>query len=55
MDTGEYGWDGTAGTVFSIDPRREMITILMWQTVPADPGGLRERLHALMMRGAEPR
>jgi CubicO group peptidase (beta-lactamase class C family) len=55
METGEYGWDGTAGTVFTIDPRREMITILMWQTVPADPGGLRERLHALVMRGAEPR
>jgi CubicO group peptidase (beta-lactamase class C family) len=48
MDTGEYGWDGTAGTVFSIDPRREMITIFMWQTVPADPGGLRGRLKALI-------
>jgi CubicO group peptidase (beta-lactamase class C family) len=48
MDTGEYGWDGTAGTVFSIDPRRETITVLMWQTVPADPGGLRGRLKALI-------
>ena len=48
MDTGEYGWDGTAGTVFSIDPRREMITIFMWQTVPADPDGLRARLKALL-------
>jgi CubicO group peptidase (beta-lactamase class C family) len=48
MDTGAYGWDGTAGTVFTIDPRREMITIFMWQTVPADPGGLRGRLKALI-------
>jgi CubicO group peptidase (beta-lactamase class C family) len=54
MDTGEYGWDGTAGTVFTIDPHREMITIFMWQTVPADPSGLRARLKALVSRGMEP-
>jgi len=54
MDTGEYGWDGTAGTVFSIDPRRESITILMWQTVPADPGGLRGRLKMLVSRAMRP-
>ena len=50
FDTGEYGWDGTAGTIFTIDPRRELITVLMWQTVPADPDGLRARFKALVDR-----
>jgi CubicO group peptidase (beta-lactamase class C family) len=47
-DTGEYGWDGSAGTIFTVDPRRELITILMWQSVPADPDGLRSRFKALV-------
>jgi CubicO group peptidase (beta-lactamase class C family) len=33
---GEYGWDGTAGTIFWIDPRSETITILMTQSSPAN-------------------
>jgi len=41
--TGEYGWDGTAGTIFWIDPSREMITILMTQSSPANPDRLRQR------------
>ena len=40
---GEYGWDGTAGTIFWIDPSREMITILMTQSSPANPDRLRQR------------
>jgi CubicO group peptidase (beta-lactamase class C family) len=44
---GEYGWDGTAGTIFWIDPAREMITILMTQRSPADPDGLRGRFKTL--------
>ena len=50
LDTGEYGWDGTAGTIFTIDPRRDLITILMWQTVPADPDRLRARFKTLVDR-----
>jgi len=50
LDTGEYGWDGTAGTIFTINPRRELITVLMWQTVPADPDRLRARFKALVDR-----
>jgi len=50
LDTGEYGWDGTAGTIFTVDPRRELITVLMWQSVPADPDGLRARFKALVQR-----
>ena len=53
LDTGEYGWDGTAGTIFTIDPRRELITVLMWQTVPADPDGLRARFKALVDRAVQ--
>jgi CubicO group peptidase (beta-lactamase class C family) len=45
---GEYGWDGTAGTIFWVDPGREMITILMTQSSPADPDGLRRRFKALV-------
>jgi CubicO group peptidase (beta-lactamase class C family) len=50
MGTGEYGWDGTAGTIFTIDPRRELITVLMWQSVPPDPDGLRGRFKTLVDR-----
>jgi len=50
LDTGEYGWDGSAGTIFTVDPRHELITILMWQSVPADPDALRARFKALVQR-----
>ena len=50
IDTGEYGWDGTAGTIFTVDPRHELITVLMWQSVPADPDGLRARFKTLVQR-----
>ena len=50
LDTGEYGWDGSAGTIFTIDPRHELITVLMWQSVPADPDSLRARFKTLVQR-----
>ena len=34
---GEYGWDGTAGTIFWVDPGKEMVTVLMTQSVPSIP------------------
>ena len=43
---GEYGWDGTAGTIFWNDPARQMITILMTQSVPANPDGIRQKFKA---------
>jgi CubicO group peptidase (beta-lactamase class C family) len=46
---GEYGWDGSAGTIFWIDPAEEMIAILMTQNVPANPDSLRQRFKALVM------
>jgi len=46
---GEYGWDGSAGTIFWIDPKEEMVTILMTQNSPANPDSLRQRFKALVM------
>lgn len=43
---GEYGWDGSAGTFFSIDPARQLIVMLFAQNVPASPDGLRPRFKA---------
>lgn len=45
---GEYGWDGSAGTIFWIDPGKELITILMTQSSPADPDRLRRRFKTLV-------
>ena len=40
---GEYGWDGTAGTIFWNDPTNGTAIILLTQSSPADPDGLRQR------------
>lgn len=40
---GEYGWDGSAGTIFWVDPQAELVTVLMTQSAPADPDRLRRR------------
>jgi CubicO group peptidase (beta-lactamase class C family) len=47
---GEFGWDGTAGTIFWIDPARELVTILMTQNAPANPDGIRQKFKALVDR-----
>jgi CubicO group peptidase (beta-lactamase class C family) len=47
---GEYGWDGTAGTIFWIDPAREMITVLMTQSAPSNPGGIRQKFKAIVQQ-----
>ena len=46
---GEYGWDGSAGTIFWIDPTEQLITVLMTQSAPANPDSLRQRFHAIVM------
>ena len=51
---GEYGWDGTAGTIFWVDPGRDLITILMTQISPADPDGLRRRFKTLIDQAVNP-
>ena len=45
---GEYGWDGTAGTIFWVDPSRELVTVLMTQSAPANPQGIRQRFKTLV-------
>jgi CubicO group peptidase (beta-lactamase class C family) len=50
---GEYGWDGTAGTIFWVDPAREMVTLLMTQSVPANPDGIRQKFKAAVQRAVQ--
>jgi CubicO group peptidase (beta-lactamase class C family) len=45
---GEYGWDGTAGTIFWVDPGKEMVTVLMTQSVPSNPDQIRQRFKAIV-------
>lgn len=47
---GEYGWDGSAGTIFWIDPHTELVTVLMTQSSPADPDRLRRRFKTLIQQ-----
>lgn len=47
---GEYGWDGSAGTIFWVDPGLEMVTVLMTQNSPANPDSLRQRFKALIQQ-----
>jgi CubicO group peptidase (beta-lactamase class C family) len=51
---GEYGWDGTAGTIFWIDPAKELITVLMTQSVPPNPDSVRQRFKALIQHALVP-
>ena len=52
--TGEYGWDGSAGTFFAIDPSRELVVMLFAQNVPASPDGLRARFKAAVDQAIVP-
>jgi CubicO group peptidase (beta-lactamase class C family)/ketosteroid isomerase-like protein len=51
---GEYGWDGTAGTIFWVDPKTQIITILMTQIAPANPDNLRQRFKTLVEQAIVP-
>jgi CubicO group peptidase (beta-lactamase class C family) len=42
ISPGEYWWDGSAGTRFWINPRENMIAIIMAQVSPASGNGFRE-------------
>ncbi|MBY0494186.1 MAG: beta-lactamase family protein [Cyanobacteria bacterium] len=46
---GEYGWDGSAGTFFSVDPSKELVVTLMTQNLPANPEQLRQRFKAAVL------
>ncbi len=45
---GEYGWDGSAGTIFWVNPAEELVIVLMWQSAPANPESLRQQVKALV-------
>jgi len=47
---GEYGWDGTAGTIFWVDPSKELVTVLMTQSSPANPDGIRQRFKTIVQQ-----
>ena len=40
---GEYGWDGTAGTIFWNDPTGDTVILLLTQNSPPDPDNLRRK------------
>jgi CubicO group peptidase (beta-lactamase class C family) len=45
---GEYGWDGTAGTIFWNDPARQMVTMIWTQSQPSNPDGIRQKFKAII-------
>ena len=47
---GEYGWDGTAGTIFWVDPGKELVTVLMTQSSPSNPDQIRQRFKAIVQQ-----
>ena len=47
---GEYGWDGTGGTIFWVDPAKDTVVVLMTQSVPANPEGIRQQFKAIVQR-----
>jgi CubicO group peptidase (beta-lactamase class C family) len=51
---GEYSWDGTAGTIFWIDPAREMITLLFAPARPSNPDGIRQKFKAVVQQAIVP-
>ena len=48
--SGEYGWDGTAGTIFWVDPGKEMVIVLMTQSSPSNPDQIRQRFKAIVQQ-----
>jgi CubicO group peptidase (beta-lactamase class C family) len=50
---GEYGWDGTAGTIFWVDPLKRTVIVLMTQSAPANPDGIRQRFKTLVQRAVQ--
>jgi len=47
---GEYGWDGSAGTFFAVDPSKQLVVTLMTQNLPANPDQLRQKWKAAVLQ-----
>jgi len=48
--SGEFGWDGTAGTIFSVDPGRQSVMVLFTASQPSNPDQIRQRFKALVQQ-----
>lgn len=46
----EYGWDGTAGTIFWIDPAKELVGLLMTPSQPSNPDRIRQQFKAIVQQ-----
>jgi CubicO group peptidase (beta-lactamase class C family) len=51
---GEYRWDGSAGTEFWVDPVSRTTLVTMWQSQPANPDQLRQRITAAVREAIQP-
>jgi CubicO group peptidase (beta-lactamase class C family) len=45
---GEYTWNGSAGTIFWVNPEEDMVIVIMVQRQPSDPEGLRQQVKTLV-------
>ena len=45
--SGEYGWDGTAGTIFWVDPSKQTVIVLFTASQPSNPDQIRQRFKSL--------
>jgi len=51
---GEYRWDGSAGTEFWVDPASRAVLVTMWQSSPANPDELRQRITEVVRETVSP-
>jgi CubicO group peptidase (beta-lactamase class C family) len=45
---GEYGWAGTAGTIYWNDPANQTVILLFTQSSPPNPDNLRQRFKTIV-------
>jgi CubicO group peptidase (beta-lactamase class C family) len=53
FQAGEYRWDGSAGTEFWVDPASGTTLVTMWQSQPANPEQLRQRITAAVREAVQ--
>ena len=53
VGAGEYWWDGSSGTRFSIDPEHGIVTVIMAAVSPSRGGGFREEWKTLVYGAIE--
>lgn len=51
---GEYTWNGSAGTIFWVDPSTRTAIVLLTQNQPGNPDSLRQRFKALVLQSLAP-